>query len=598
MILEGLAPSPGPIPLAPEPDGYFSGTARNVNPGALYRIRLNGRGVFPDPASRCQPEGPHGPSRVVDPGSFPWTDAAWPGSSLRGQVVYELHVGTFTPEGSLDAARRQLPELADLGITLIELMPLADFPGRFGWGYDGVGLWAPTCLYGGPDALRAFVNAAHAAGIGVILDVVYNHLGPDGNYLAQFSPAYFSSRYDNEWGDALNFDGPGSGPVREYFVSNAAYWIEEYHLDGLRLDATQQIFDSSPVHLVREIVEAARRAAGGRAIVIVAENEEQKTGFARPPEAGGYGVDALWNDDFHHAASVALTGRNEAYYTDYLGAPQELISAVRFGYLFQGQRYKWQKKRRGTPALDFRPEQFVNYLENHDQVANSGRGERLSRRTSLGRLRAMTTLLLLAPGTPMLFQGQEFAASAPFLFFADHHPELARAVRRGRHEFLSQFRSLARREMQPLLEDPGDLSAFSRSRLDLGERRAHEPVYRMHKDLLRLRKTDLVFVAQIRPEGAVLGPEAFLLRFLGRQGDDRLLIVNLGRDLHLDPAPEPLLAPPDGAAWEILFSTEDPCYGGSGTFPPDSDENWRIPGHAAVVLEPRIVPDAGDGGNA
>jgi maltooligosyltrehalose trehalohydrolase len=598
VILEGLAPSPGPIPLAPEPDGYFSGTARDVNPGTLYRIRLNGRNLFPDPASRCQPEGPHGPSRVVDPGSFPWTDAAWPGSSLRGQVVYELHVGTFTPEGSLDAARRQLPELADLGITLIELMPLADFPGRFGWGYDGVGLWAPTCLYGGPDALRAFVNAAHAAGIGVILDVVYNHLGPDGNYLTQFSPAYFSSRYDNEWGDALNFDGPGSGPVREYFVSNAAYWIEEYHLDGLRLDATQQIFDTSPVHVVRELVEAARRAAGARSIVIVVENEEQRTGFARPPEAGGYGGDALWNDDFHHTACVALTGRNEAYYTDYLGAPQELISAVRFGFLYQGQRYKWQKKRRGTPALDFRPEQFVNYIENHDQVANSGRGERLGRRTSPGRLRAMTTLLLLSPGTPMLFQGQEFAASAPFLFFADHHPELARAVRRGRHEFLSQFRSLARPEMEPLLEDPGDLSAFSRSRLDLGERRAHEPVYRMHKDLLRLRRTDPVFSAQIRPEGAVLGPEAFLLRFPGRQGNDRLLIVNLGRDLHLDPAPEPLLAPSEGTAWETLFSTEDPCYGGSGTFPPDSGENWRIPGHAAVVLEPRIVPDAPNGGNA
>ena len=273
----------------------------------------------PIPHRVISPKAPTGLPKSSMRGHFAWTDESWGGVAREGQVLYEMHVGTFTREGTWRAAARELPELARLGVTAIEMMPVADFAGTFGWGYDGVDLYAPTRLYGTPDDLRHFVNSAHAAGIGVILDVVYNHLGPDGCYLCEFSPDYFTDRYDNEWGDAINFDGEASGPVREFFISNAHYWIEEFHFDGLRLDATQQMFDSSPVHVIAEITRAVREAAGGRSTFVVAENESQDVRVVRPSEQGGYGVDAVWNDDFHHSATVAATGRNEGYYTDYHG---------------------------------------------------------------------------------------------------------------------------------------------------------------------------------------------------------------------------------------------------------------------------------------
>src|SRR5262249_51400781 len=304
--------------LEAEAGCYFSGTGPQARAGTLYRYRLDGaEQLYPDPASRFQPQGPHGPSQVIDPTRFPWTDGRWRGTPLQGQVLYEMHVGTFTREGTWEAASRELAELAAVGITVIEVMPVAEFPGRFGWGYDGVDLFAPTHLYGEPDDLRRFVDRAHAAGLGVILDVVYNHIGPDGNYLKQFAADYFTDRYKNEWGEALNFDGPNSGPVREFFVANAAYWVDEFHVDGLRLDATQQMFDNSPEHVLAAISRRVRDAARGRATLIVAENETQHTKLVRPVADGGYGIDGLWNDDFHHSAMVALIGHNEAYYTDY-----------------------------------------------------------------------------------------------------------------------------------------------------------------------------------------------------------------------------------------------------------------------------------------
>ncbi len=575
--------------LEREPGGYFSGMTAAAE-GARYRYRLDGGDAFPDPASRFQPEGPHGPSQIVDPAQFRWSDGAWRGVTLEGQVIYEMHVGTFTLEGTWAAARRELAELAAVGITAIELMPVADFPGRFGWGYDGVGLYAPVAIYGTPDDFRRFVDEAHRAGLGVILDVVYNHVGPDGNYLKQFSESYFTNRYDNEWGEAMNYDGPDSAPVRERVTTNAAYWAAEYHLDGLRLDATQQIFDSSPEHIVAALTQAMREAAAeeGRSVIVMAENEVQEARMARPRADGGYGVDALWNDDFHHSAVAAVTGRQEAYFTDFAGRPQEFISAAKYGYLFQGQRYQWQAKRRGAPTWGLRPGQFVTYIENHDQIANTGGGERLDRRTSPGRLRALTALLLLSPGTPLLFQGQEFAASSPFLFFADHNPELRVLVREGRIQFLSQFRNLAQPEMRAFLADPDDPATFERSKLDFGERRTHAGIYAVHRDLLRLRREVPVFRAQ-RPggvDGAVLAAEAFLLRYIGERGGDRLVLLNFGLDLRLDIAPEPLLAPPEGCLWECEWSSEDPRYGGGGTAPLETADNWRIPGHAAVVLRP------------
>jgi maltooligosyltrehalose trehalohydrolase len=583
------------IELRAEADGYFSGLVIDAGPGTLYRFRLDGEGPFPDPAARSQPDGPHGPSQVIDPAGFPWGDDDWRGATLRGQVIYEMHVGTFTPGGTWAAAARELPELAALGISLIELMPVADFAGRFGWGYDGVDLFAPTRLYGEPDDFRRFVDRAHQLGIGVILDVVYNHFGPDGCYLTQFTKSYFTDKYANEWGEPVNFDGDDAGPVREFILSNAAYWIEEYHLDGLRLDATQQIFDASSDNILAAIAGRVRESARGRATVIVAENEPQRTQLVRAPEDGGFGLDGLWNDDFHHSATVAATGRSEAYYTDYTGGAQELVSAVKWGFLYQGQRYTWQRRRRGTPTFGLGREVFVDFLQNHDQVANSGRGERLHKLTSPAKYRALTGLLLLGPGTPMLFQGQEFGASAPFYYFADHQGDLAKAVRKGRGKFLAQFRTLATPEMQTLLTDPSDPATFERSKLDLTERDTHAAEYALHRDLIALRRGDPVLSQQGKAgyDGATLSPHAFLIRWFSSDGEDRVLIVNLGGDLHYQPASEPLIAPPVESHWELLWSSEDPRYGGIGTPPLETRQGWFIPGESTLAFRaaPGEAPD-------
>ena len=576
------------IPLARDDAGYWSVEA-DASAGDRYQFRVDGaEKLYPDPASRHQPDGPHHASEIVDPTTFTWTDQHWKGVSIEGQVIYEMHVGTFTPERTWKAAARELRELREAGITVIELMPVAEFDGDFGWGYDGVNLYAPYRHYGTPDDLRAFVDEAHRAGIGVILDVVYNHFGPSGNYMRMFSPAYFTDRYENEWGDAINFDGPDAGPVREFFIANAGYWIDEFHMDGLRLDATQQIFDASPRHVIAEIGAQMRATAKGRRVFVVAENEPQASELVRPEADAGMGLDGLWNDDFHHTAMVALTGRSEAYYGDTTGAPQEFIAAAKYGYLFQGQYYSWQRHPRGTPALDIEPAHFVVYLQNHDQVANSVTGARMDRLSSAARVRTLTALTLLMPGTPMLFQGQEFGASTPFLYFAHHEPELAEAVRRGRAEFLTQFPSARAFESTAGLDDPADRRTFERCTLDFRERVTHAHVYRLHKDLLRLRRETPAFTAQKRGvvDGAVLSPDAFALRYILGGGADRLLIVNLGRDVGRDSFAEPLMAPPRGCEWTVEWSTEDPSYGGQGLPNLWPEDRWSIPGESAVVLKP------------
>ena len=572
--------------LTREPSGHFSGLVRGAVAGTRYRFRLDDGDAFPDPASRCQPEGPHADSAVVDAGSFAWTDAGWRGVPSRGQVVYETHVGTFTPAGTFAAAAGQLQELADLGVTVVEVMPVAEFPGRFGWGYDGVDLFAPFHGYGTPDDFRAFVDRAHAIGLGVILDVVYNHIGPDGNYLTQFSEDYFSRKHKTEWGDAINFDGESARFVREFVTSNVRHWIAEYHLDGLRLDATHSIYDESDPHILRDIGAAAREAGVGRDVLVVAENEPQDPRVVREPRDGGHGLQQIWCDDFHHTAFVAATGRREAYFTDYHGRPQELVSAVKHGILYQGQHYRWQKKRRGSAARDIAPHRMVFYLENHDQVANSRDGRRLHQLTSPGRYRALTALLLLAPQTPLLFQGQEFAASAPFLYFADHNPELAKLVRKGRGEFLREFPSIADASERHGLDDPGAYETFRRSRLDLSERQRNARAYALHRDLIALRRCDPVLSAEdTLVDGAVLDDHSFVIRFFGAQ-EDRLLLVNLGADVMLEVAPEPLLAPPRGApGWERLWYSDDPCYDGRGASPPERDDgSWQLPAESATLL--------------
>ena len=582
-------------PLVRECNGYFAGELPEARSGDRYWLRLDGRLLRPDPASRSQPAGPHGPSAIVDPSAFRWTDDGWGGIEPDGQVIYELHVGTFTPEGTWRAAAAELEALADLGITIVEMMPVADFAGRFGWGYDGVNLYAPTRLYGTPDDLRAFVDRAHALGIGVILDVVYNHIGPDGNYLSDFARDYFTDRYANDWGEAINFET--AAPARAFFVENAGYWIDEFHFDGLRLDATQDIHDVSGDHVVSELIRHARAKAGSRAIYVVAENEPQQTRLVRDPARGGHGGDALWNDDYHHTALVALTGKREAYYLDYQGSVQELVSCARFGYLYQGQWYRWQKKRRGSPALDLPPRAFVSYLENHDQVANTAFGRRLHQVCSPSRLRALTAFTLLGPATPMLFQGQEFASSAPFLYFADHKAELGGSVAEGRREFLSQFPSVKDPDVQSALPPPVHEETFRRCTLNLAEREANRHWYDLHRDLIALRRSDAVLkaAALARPEGAVIAPQALALRYQGGDDGDRLLLVNLGCDLDLSPVPEPLLAPPLGCRWIVQWSSEAPRYGGGGTAPVRPHSHVHLPGEAAILLrsEPGPIDDDG-----
>lgn len=578
--------------LEPEAEGYFS-VAIQARAGDRYLFRLDEEEqLFPDPASRYQPEGPEGPSQIIDPFAYQWRAKEWRGSSLRGQVIYEMHVGAFSETGNWAGAKAKLPLLAEIGITLIEMMPVNDFPGRFGWGYDGVNLFSPSRLYGSADDLRDFVDAAHELNIGVILDVVYNHIGPSGNYLPQFSHNWFTDRHANEWGDALDFDGPHSKGVREFFISNAACWIEEYRFDGLRLDATQSIHDASREHVIAAIAREARKAANTREIILIGESEPMDTNLTRAPEDGGCGLDAIWNDDLHHSAFVALTGRTESYFEDYAGTPQEFISAVKYGALYQGQFYAHQSQTRGAPALDIAPAAFINFLENHDQISNRPHGERFFQRTSPGRARALTTLLLLAPGTPMLFQGQEFWSTTPFDYFADHDEDLSVRVREGRSLFMRQFPSVQSKAMSQALRNPGDARTFEACRLDWTQRERNAHVLSLHADLLRLRRDDPVFAAQTYGaiDGAVLGPEAFLLRYLGRRGDDRLLIVNLGRDIVQESLAEPLAAPPQGRKWVEIFSSDDPKYNGPGSPPFEDSARWRIPSHAAIVLAAQPRP--------
>jgi len=576
--------------LARDSDGTFEGTVSGVEAGTRYWFRLDGDRLRPDPVSRFQPDGPHGPSAIVDPTRFAWTDQGWRGVNPRGQVLYEMHVGTFTREGTWAAAAEQLAELADLGITVIEMMPVGDFAGRFGWGYDGVNLYAPTRLYGTPDDLRAFVNRAHAIGIGVILDVVYNHLGPDGNYLEEFSPDYFTDKYKNDWGRAINFEG--SAQARAYFVENAGYWIGEFHFDGLRFDATQDVKDGSRQHVLATMSLRAREAAGAKQIYLTAENEPQETRLVRSITEGGYGIDALWNDDYHHTAVVALTGRREAYYTDYTGSVQELISCAKYGYLYQGQWYAWQKQRRGTAAFDLPAQAFISYIENHDQVANSAFGRRLHQVSSPGRYRAISALTLLGPATPLLFQGQEFGSSAPFLFFADHREQLREPIRKGRLEFLSQFVSLLDPAVVSALPSPVDSSTFERCKLDLAERERHAETYAMHRDLLHLRQAHQAISQPSRIDGAVLRTNAMILRYFS-DTEHLLLVINLGCDLDLSPAPEPLLAPPGPGEWSLLWSSESIAYGGQGTAPLTTDGEWTIQGETALLLHSAVAEGHG-----
>lgn len=584
LLIEGES---SPRAMQRDADGYFALTTRDVSVGALYRYRVDGRGPWPDPCSRFQPEGPHGPSQLVRPSDYRWRDHDWRGIELHGQVIYELHVGTFTAAGTFDAALERLRWLKEIGITVIELLPVAEFPGRWGWGYDGVQLYAPFHGYGDHEALKRFVDSAHENGLGVILDVVYNHLGPDGNYLRCFSDHYFSKRHKTEWGEAWNLCDDHARGARDLIVHNACYWLREFHVDGFRLDATQAISDDSSCHVVAETVERARAAAAPRKIIFVAEDEPQRGPKLLAPNEGGWGIDAMWNDDFHHAATVALTGSRDGYFHDYTGRAQEFVSALRHGFLYQGQHYHWQKKPRGGALRPSRSAAFVHFLQNHDQVGNAYASQRVHVQAHAGRHRALVALTLLGPQTPLLFMGEEFGSSRPFHYFVDHNPELSKLVHQGRREFLSQFRIYENEAARAQIADPAAESTFLDSKLDWNEAARNESTARLYKDLLRMRREDPVLRRQDggQLDGATLSEHAFVLRWFDDEHDDRLLLVNLGQDLVLDPAPEPLLGPVPGRQWRMIWSSEEPQYGGNGAYTPvDERQRWRVPGNSATLM--------------
>lgn len=581
--------------MVAEEGGYFSVFVAGIAAGTRYAIRLENGNALADPASRFQPSGPSGASSVIDPDRFIWSDENWKGPRVEGLVICEIHIGTFTGEGTFASARNKLHDLKETGVTCVEIMPVNEFEGNFGWGYDGTLLYAPTHLYGTPDDLREFVDTAHRLEMSVILDVVYNHFG-HGNHFEDFAADYFTLRYANEWGKSINFDGPNSNGVREYVSKNAAYWIEEFHFDGLRIDATQALFDASTDHIISSIVKEARATASDRRIILISENEPQDARMVRDGECGGYGLDALWNDDFHHSAMVALTGRHEAYYHDYRGRAQEFVSAAKYGYLFQGQRYNWQDGERGTLALDLQASNFVHFLQNHDQIANSGGGMRIGDVSSPARLRALTALLLLGPQIPMLFQGQEFGSSAPFCYFADRSGDVARSVRQGRIDFVGQFPNLRDKTLIKQMADPCDRGTFDQAKLDWTEREKNKKLLALHQDLLRLRRTEAAFCTQLSAsrgelDGSVISDTAFLLRYrTPAESDQRLLIINLGNDLHIDSLPDPLFAPPPETQWQVIWSSEDPAYAGSGRRPYDFRKRWVLNADIALVLAPLRRP--------
>jgi len=467
LILSGKAA--GTVPMLREENGYFSVTVREVTDGDRYLYQARNMPGRPDPVSRFQPEGVHEASQVVDPSLFSWSDGGWSGIALEQYRIYELHVGTFTAEGTFEAATRFLDYLVELGITAVELMPVSQFPGERNWGYDGVHHFAPQNSYGGPDGLKLLINACHRKGLAVILDVVYNHFGPEGNYLGEFGH-YFTDKYRTPWGGAINFDGPYSDPVLEFFLGNARYWIEEFHLDALRLDAVDWIFDMTPSHFLYRLSEEVRelRERLGRRIYLFAENDTNDARLIDPPEIGGYGIDAQWCDNFHHALRTLLTGETTGYYEDY-GQFSQLVKAYREGFVFTGEYSSYRKRRYGGEAKVRPTSQFVVFSQNHDQVGNRKCGDRLSDSQSLEKLLLAAGVVLLSPYLPLLFMGEEYGERAPFHYFVSHaDQELIEAVRKGKHE------EHASGVCEGEIPDPSAESTFQESKIDLTRQREGE----------------------------------------------------------------------------------------------------------------------------
>jgi maltooligosyltrehalose trehalohydrolase len=539
--------------------GVHSIAIETAKPGDRYAFEVDGNGPFPDPRSRFQPDSVHGFSEVIDPSTFRWTDDGWKGLDREGQVIYELHVGTMTREGTFRAMIDELPELSRLGVTAIELMPIAECPGRWNWGYDGVDLYATSRNYGRPDDFRTLVNAAHGHGIGVILDVVYNHLGPEGNYLGVYSDLYASPTHDSAWGAGLNWDGPGSDQVRAFAIDSAVQWISEYHIDGLRLDATHAIVDDSSVHLVQELTQAVRAAAGDRSVVVVAEDERRDIRRVRPLARDGEGLDAVWADDFHHEVRVLLTNSHENYYAAYSGTTKEIATTINDGFGAEGRDHV-QSPEASDPASA-----FVFCIQNHDQVGNRPFGDRLHHEINLDRYKVASALLLLSPETPLLFMGQEFAASTPFLYFTDHPKELGKLVTEGRRREFSGFRLFHDEDLRETIPDPQVEATFLASKLDSDDRDRNADVNKLYRSLIALRKRDPVFSVNDRSTTRATWQTAQIVAVHRWNGNDqRLVLANFGSQATID------VGSIRAGSWRPMFSTgeEAAVDGGSVTIPP------------------------------
>jgi maltooligosyltrehalose trehalohydrolase len=554
VILAGRARAG--VPLQHHGKGVFEGTIRGLRAGDDYLFQLGDGRPLPDPVSRWQPRGVHEASRVVDPAAFRWTDRRWTGVEVNDLVIYELHVGTFSEAGTFAGVADHLAELARLGVTAIEIMPVAQFPGERNWGYDGVFPYAPQHSYGGPDGLRRLVNAAHEAGLAVVLDVVYNHLGPEGNYLGEYGP-YFSGTYTTPWGHPVNFDGADSDEVRRYVIDNALYWITEFHIDALRLDAVHAIFDFSARHILEELGDAVHEQGRvlGRRTLVIAESDLNDPRLLRDRERGGYELDAQWSDDFHHAVHVALTGERRGYYADF-GGVEPVARALRDRFVYDGRYSAFRRKRRGAPALDVPSQRFVVAIQNHDQVGNRARGERLSTLVSPAQLKLAAATVLMSPYVPLLFMGEEYGERNPFLYFVSHgEQKLAEAVRRGRRE---EFASFGWGDDVP---DPNDAQTFRRSKLDrtLSAVGAHARLYALYRDLLRARKEERA----LRPGDSRIHvwfdevEETVAMELVPEQGAPLLAVFNFAAEDR-----EARVPSVSGGTWRLRLTTEDERYGG------------------------------------
>jgi maltooligosyltrehalose trehalohydrolase len=539
-------------------DGTWTATVADARAGDQYAYALNGSDPRPDPASRFQPDGVHGWSAIVDPARFDWTDHAWRGVDPRRVVLYELHVGTFAGRGTFRDVRDKLPYLQSLGVTALELMPLADFPGQRDWGYDGVSLFAPSRAYGSPDDLRSLIDGAHAHGLAVVIDVVYNHLGPEGAYLPSFSPQFLTHTHQTPWGDAVNLDDEGSERVRRLLIANACHWIREYHADGLRLDATHALIDNTARHFVAELT-AAVRAAADRQVLVYAEDHRNLSVMVKDPDQGGWGLDGVWADDFHHVIRRMLAGDAHGYYEDYRGTSQELATILRQGWLYSGQQSVHARAPRGTDPSDVAMRKAVICLQNHDQIGNRAMGDRLHHAIDPAPWRAAVTILLTAPMTPLLFMGQEWSTSAPFRFFTHFEPELGRKVVEGRRREFKAFPEFATPAAAARIPDPQAEETFAASRLRWEEQvaRGHATVLNLHRALLQLRNRSAALQGSdgCRGDARALDEDTLVVRRRAPEGTPDVLVVARLRGSGAVRVPEVTCD-----MVSLLLSTEDAAY--------------------------------------